>query len=187
MKISILLLVTVFFCISAQATTYTYDQAGRVIGVQYDNASEIGYTHDQAGNITSVETIAQVDNTPPDVLDDTAANSGGAAEEDDGDCFIATAAYGSYFEPSVLVLREFRDNHLLTNMAGTLFVELYYQYSPPIADFISDREWLRAGVRVSLTPVVYAIQNPLQALLLSLVLMWLLFRKRLMRNFSFSA
>jgi hypothetical protein len=40
----------------------------------------------------------------------------------DGGCFIATNAYGSYMEPNVKVLREFRDRILLTNYVGRSFV-----------------------------------------------------------------
>lgn len=71
-----------------------------------------------------------------------------------GGCFVATAAFGSYFDPYVRVLRTFRDAYLLTNSAGTAFVEWYYRTSPPIADFIRGSETLRAGVRVMLLPAV---------------------------------
>lgn len=75
-------------------------------------------------------------------------------------CFIATAAYGSPFEEHVATLRDFRDRHLLTNAPGRWFVEQYYEHSPPVADYISEREGLRAAVRGVLTPVVYAVRSP---------------------------
>jgi hypothetical protein len=76
------------------------------------------------------------------------------ADGDGGGCFIATAAYGSYIEPYVMVLREFRDRFLLTNTVGTACVGFYYIYSPPVADFIARNETLQAAVRLSLLPVV---------------------------------
>ena len=69
-------------------------------------------------------------------------------------CFIATAAFGSPMEPHVNVLREFRDRFLLSNAAGKAFVDLYYTYSPPVADFIAAHGAMRAVVRLSLLPVV---------------------------------
>lgn len=74
-------------------------------------------------------------------------------------CFIATAAYGSAMEPEVQTLRKFRDEKLLTNKPGTLFVEEYYKYSPPIADFIRDKEPLKAIVRAGLTPLIYVAKQ----------------------------
>ena len=71
-----------------------------------------------------------------------------------GGCFIATAAYGSYIEKHVMVLREFRDHFLLTNSVGRIFTDLYYTYSPPVADFITSHDSLRAFVRWSLIPLV---------------------------------
>jgi hypothetical protein len=72
----------------------------------------------------------------------------------DGGCFIATAAYGSLMEPHVKILRDFRDGFLLTNSFGKAFVQFYYKYSPPMADFIAVHANMRSIVRVSLLPIV---------------------------------
>ncbi|MCX5807140.1 MAG: prepilin-type N-terminal cleavage/methylation domain-containing protein [Proteobacteria bacterium] len=83
-------------------------------------------------------------------------------------CFIATAAYGSYLDPHVIALREFRDRYLLTNRIGTIFVEFYYRYSPLAASFIIKDCRLRILSRFMLTPLVYAVKFPFLFLLLFL-------------------
>jgi YVTN family beta-propeller protein len=72
-----------------------------------------------------------------------------------GNCFIATAAYGSYDQFDVWVLRQFRNHVLLRNGAGRWFVKTYYETSPPIAHFIAGHDALRAMVRVMLKPFVF--------------------------------
>jgi len=86
-------------------------------------------------------------------IDDIEVVSGGGGNGGGG-CFIATAAYGSPLAPELDTLRKFRDQYLLTNQLGQLFVAQYYQYSPPLADYIRERENLRKIIRVGLKPVV---------------------------------
>jgi len=69
-------------------------------------------------------------------------------------CFIATAAFGTEFDAKIRVLRSFRDRHLQNDPVGRAFLSAYYECSPRIADFVSDREWLRTLVRILLLPVI---------------------------------
>lgn len=50
--------------------------------------------------------------------------------KDPGNCYIATFVYGDYDAQEVLTLRQFRDERLLTNFFGKLFVKVYYRTSP---------------------------------------------------------
>jgi hypothetical protein len=70
-----------------------------------------------------------------------------------GGCFIATAAFGSYLDPHVAVLRSFRDSFLLTNRLGKVFVSWYYATSP-YADVIRQSGPLRTVVRIALFPLI---------------------------------
>jgi hypothetical protein len=87
----------------------------------------------------------------------TSSSSGGSSG-----CFIATAAFGSKLEPQVALLRTFRDRFLLDSSAGRAFVRAYYRYSPPVADFMADREGLKALTRIGLAPLVLFADTALQ-------------------------
>jgi hypothetical protein len=76
-----------------------------------------------------------------------------------GGCFIATAAYGTPAAEQIDVLREFRDTVLLESIPGSQFVTLYYQLSPPVADFIAGNEVLRTLVReLLIDPMVWVVE-----------------------------
>jgi hypothetical protein len=107
-----------------------------------------GVESDYSNEITSDGTPVPSDSAP----------GGASSDEGGGGCFIATAAYGSYLAPQVRVLRDFRDNVLMTNGPGRSFVKFYYAVSPPIADVISRSPALRTLTRWYLTPIVYVVQ-----------------------------
>ncbi len=71
-------------------------------------------------------------------------------EKKKGRCFIATAVYGSYSAPDVILLRRFRDQVLLKYAIGRCFVSVYYWISPSIANFMCTREPLKKWVKLIL-------------------------------------
>jgi hypothetical protein len=79
-------------------------------------------------------------------------------EEEGGGCLIATAAYGSEFAPQVQQLREIRDNQLMNTEAGSAFMsgfnELYYTFSPTIADMERESPVFKEIVKAGLTPML---------------------------------
>lgn len=96
-----------------------------------------------------------------------------------GVCFIATAAYGSPLDPRLDTLRAFRDRFMMPNGPGRALVRFYYRHSPPLADFISNRDWLRAIVRGGLIPMVFTIEHPIRtAMLISGLIAALFVRRR---------
>jgi len=69
-------------------------------------------------------------------------------------CFIATAAYGTPMTEEIEILREFKDEYLLTNPLGQALTDFYYSISPPIAEFINEHSSLKPVVRAGLVPAV---------------------------------
>jgi hypothetical protein len=85
-----------------------------------------------------------------------ASQNDGDGDEDSkgGGCFIATAAYGSQLHPHLDILRDFRDKYLTTNNLGTELVNLYYKYSPSVANLILRHKILKVPVQINLFPFV---------------------------------
>lgn len=98
------------------------------------------------------------------------------------ECFIATAAFGSKLQPVVVLLRQFRDKCLLTNILGQKFVAFYYRNSPPIAAYIAHSEPLKALVRVLLLPLIaiayMALHPGFLGLGVCLILILMLYRRK---------
>jgi len=75
-----------------------------------------------------------------------------------GGCLIATATYGSELAPQVQMLREIRDNSVLTTTSGTSFMtafnQFYYSFSPTIADMERENEVFKETVKIAITPLL---------------------------------
>jgi len=75
-------------------------------------------------------------------------------------CFVATACYGNYNATEVLVLRAYRDEMLLTNWLGTIFVKFYYLVSPPLAKQIEKSDKVKNLIKqYLLSPIVRKIKK----------------------------
>ena len=78
--------------------------------------------------------------------------------EKGGGCLIATAAYGTEMAPQVQFLREIRDNTVLSTSSGAAFMtgfnQLYYSFSPTIADLERENPMFQEAVRAFITPMV---------------------------------
>jgi len=78
--------------------------------------------------------------------------------EEGGGCLIATATFGSELAPQVQQLREFRDNTILSTESGTAFMtgfnQLYYSFSPIVADLEREHPIFKEVVKLSITPML---------------------------------
>ena len=83
------------------------------------------------------------------------------SEEKGGGCLIATAAYGSELSPQVQLLREIRDNQLMNTESGSAFMntfnDVYYSFSPYIADMQRENPMLKEAVKLGLTPMLSSL------------------------------
>ncbi len=89
---------------------------------------------------------------------DSGASSVYAPPTEDGGCLIATAAIGSEFSPQIQQLRELRDNTVLATASGSAFMtgfnQLYYSFSPAIADMERQNPAFKEIVRLAITPLL---------------------------------
>ena len=83
------------------------------------------------------------------------------SSSESGGCLIATATYGSELAPQVQQLRELRDNSLLQTESGTSFMntfnDVYYSFSPVIADYERENPVFKEAVKITITPLLSSL------------------------------
>ena len=81
--------------------------------------------------------------------------------EEGGGCLIATATYGSEMSSEVQQLRELRDNQLLNTESGSAFMgtfnDIYYSFSPIIADYERENPYFKEAVKLAITPMISSL------------------------------
>lgn len=156
--------------VDSEVSLRIYDAEGRVVKTLMDNSLRLSGKNeaiwdgrDGSGGVVPIGTyiICVEAASLDDQSNDGAITTVTVARflsSDEFECFIATAAFsGSRIRDpgsQLNVLRKFRDEYFLTNGPGRAFVRFYYRASPPVANFIRERESLKAVVRVMLWPVV---------------------------------
>jgi uncharacterized delta-60 repeat protein len=133
--------------------TYIGGTEAEIEAIQETNYSFSGWTEDVPSgheNDNPITITMDADKSITANFTPTSDNGDG----DGGGCFIATAAYGSPLHPNLDILRDFREKYLMPSQFGRKLVELYYRYSPIIANFIAKHKVLKVAVRVNLLPVI---------------------------------
>ncbi len=114
--------------------------------------------------------VESADGTATTTINDSVCGSGTVMKNgkcvvdgtsDGGGCLIATATYGSEMAFEVQQLREIRDNQLLTTESGKSFVnsfnDVYYSFSPMIADYERENPVFKEMVKIAITPMISSL------------------------------
>jgi len=72
-------------------------------------------------------------------------------------CYIATACYGDFDAPEVLVFRQFKDEVLSKNLFGQILTKYYYKISPFIADKLKNHQILNRFIKVFILDQFYKV------------------------------
>jgi len=138
------------------------DFGGDIVGA-LDEITEFGeITSGLEGSIEDIQQKAE------EIIQNTPVEEMGKTGEDimemyspKGGCLIATATYGSELAPQVQQLRELRDNKLLQTESGTSFMNtfnnIYYSFSPIIADYERENPTFKEIVKIVITPMISSL------------------------------
>ena len=134
--------------------TFSEDQTGPTV-IKFENIRNTGQETEFALVVVD-ETVGEK-KVVEELVEETVVATQESTEEGGG-CLIATAAYGSELAPQVQMLREIRDNQLMNTESGKSFMsgfnELYYTFSPTIADMERESPMFKEIVKAGLTPML---------------------------------
>ena len=147
-----------------------YDYASRAVNLGYDGIGTticldsaeqgVSFQADKDASIISMEK-RMVELESQEKVEQEGIMQLDVAEEEGGGCLIATATYGSEMATEVQQLRELRDNKLLNTESGSVFMgafnNVYYSFSPDIADMEREHPLFREAVKIAITPMILSL------------------------------
>jgi hypothetical protein len=117
--------------------------------------AEAGNDYQFAGWSGEVDTIADVSAATTTItMDSSYSIRADFQTTTSRPCCTATAAFGTSMAKEIGILRQFRDEYLITNPLGRILVDIYYGLSPPVAESVAGHPGLKAMVRAGLAPAV---------------------------------
>ena len=135
--------------------TFSEDQTGPTI-VKFENIRNTGQETEFAFVVVDKTTGEKKAAVIEQVEEPVTAPQ--ESSEEGGGCLIATATYGSELAPQVQMLREIRDNQLMNTESGKSFMsgfnQIYYSFSPTIADMQRESPVFKEIVKAGLTPML---------------------------------
>ncbi|HXG13644.1 MAG TPA: CFI-box-CTERM domain-containing protein [Candidatus Nitrosotenuis sp.] len=133
----------------------THTSVGSVtIPIEFKEAGEHQITVD-------VEGILFQPIPPESVTFSTLIEATGQAGNTNGGCLVATATYGTELAPQVQLLREMRDRVVMNTGSGSAFMgafnNIYYLFSPTVADWERQSPAFKELVRIGITPMLSSL------------------------------
>lgn len=144
---------------TAEATGEAMEDAGEAME---EAAETTGEAMEEAAETTGEMAKDAVEATGEAMEDAGEAMQEAVADDTEGGgCLIATAAYGTELAPQVQFLREIRDNTVMSTSSGAAFMtgfnQLYYSFSPTIADMERENPIFQDSVRLFITPMMSSL------------------------------
>jgi hypothetical protein len=146
------------FTLGKSGNNFTSTIAGEPVVTGLTNGTSYcfrGAVVDKAGNIKGFTTRSTMNSNEDGHLA-IPEEVNGLLE--DGNCFIATAAYGNPLNEKIDTFRQFRDEILLKFSWGKKLVTFYYDNSKPLAIEIFKHPWAQTITRAVLWPIWLVIE-----------------------------
>tara|TARA_B110001454_G_scaffold29674_1_gene29029 strand:- start:450 stop:1157 length:708 start_codon:yes stop_codon:yes gene_type:complete len=132
-----------------------------VFGAKIEKLSEDGYANIVVIQNGVILSQGMTDDEFGDILINGNCAPNNSIEQFEGGCLIATATYGSEMAIQVQQLRELRDNTLLQTESGksfmSIFNNIYYSFSPYIADYERENPVFKEVVKLAITPMISSL------------------------------
>ena len=139
--------------------TFSEGQTGPTI-VKFENIRNTGQETEFAFVVFD-KTFGEKKSAAVEQVVDEPVASPQESSEVGGGCLIATATYGSEMSQQVQQLRELRDNQLLQTESGKQFMgafnNIYYSFSPTIADYERENPYFKEAVKLAITPMISSL------------------------------